>query len=92
MLVPVVRIIKNGSDYLLKEIFINPRKIVYMSEDYSFKQKLSEGQIKLDLHPNTSFTKLKVSMNDHIEEMVLVGEPRVIEGKFFKVKKMLLRD
>ncbi len=92
MLIPVVRIVANGSGYLLKEVFINPRKIVYMAEEHGFKQKLSEGVIKLGLHPDTLFTIIKINMSDHIEEMVLIGDPRVIESKFYKVKKRLLRD
>ena len=92
MLIPVIRIFKSGQNYYLKEIFINPRKIIYMSEDFSYRQNLKEGKIRLDLHPSTSFTKVKKSMDDHIEEMILIGEPKMIERKFFRKKKMLLRD
>ena len=88
---PFISIVKSGPDYFLKEVFINVRKIVYMTEDHLFKQKLSEGHVKLGLHPETGFTRIKINMSDHIEEMVLVGEPAIIESKFFKVKKKLLR-
>ena len=91
MLIPVIRIIKAGPDYYLKEVFINPRKIVYMSEEVSFKRNLNEGKINLGLHPGTEFTKIKLNMSDHVEEIVVVGSPKTIEGKFYNVKK-LLRD
>lgn len=91
MLIPVIRIFKTGADYFLKEIFINPRKIVYMSEEVSFKRRLLEGKINLGLHPGTEFTKIKLNMSDHIEEIILVGNPKTIESKFYSVKK-LLRD
>jgi hypothetical protein len=91
MLIPVVQILKSGLSYSLKEIYINPRKIIYMSEERSYRKSLTEGAIKLDLHPNTAFTRIKMSMNDHTEEIIVIGGPQVIESKFFKVKK-LLRD
>ena len=89
MLIPVVQIVKSGREYILKEVYINPRKIIYMSEERLYKQNLEEGKIKLDLHPNTTFTNIKISMSDHTKEIIVVGDPEMIEGKFYKVKKLL---
>ncbi len=91
MLIPVVQIMRNGRGYSLKEMYINPREVIYMTEEISYKRKLAEGRIKLDLHPGTTFTKIKINMNNHVEEIVVIGTPQMIESKFFKVKK-LLRD
>ena len=62
-----------------------------MSEEVSFKRNLLEGKINLGLHPGTEFTRAKINMGDYLEDIILVGNPKTIEGKFYRVKK-LLRD
>tara|TARA_R110001583_G_scaffold123148_4_gene274559 strand:- start:174 stop:446 length:273 start_codon:yes stop_codon:yes gene_type:complete len=88
MLIPVIQLYWTGAAYTLKEIYINPRKIIKM-EEVSKKEGLRESLTNLNLHPSTSFTEIKISMNDHVEEIVVIGNPKIIESKYFKKKKLL---
>ncbi len=88
MLIPVIELCYDGSTYSLKEIYVNPRKIIYMHA-VSPKKQLSEGLSGLDLHPLTPLTEIKISMDNHVKEIIVVGTPRNVEEKFFKIKKLL---
>ncbi len=96
MLIELVKIIKTGKDYTLKQIFVNPKHVVYLQEDENFKRKLKEGIISLDLHQSTGFSKLRLESNGMREELTVIGEPNLIIRKMDSValrnQKQLLRD
>ena len=96
MLVELIKIIKNGRDYTLKQIFVNPKHVVYLQEDEAFKRKLKEGIISLDLHQSTGFSKLRIEANGIHEELTVIGDPSLIIKKIDSVivhsRKQLLRD
>jgi len=92
MLVPLIKIKQiDTNNHILKEIYINPDQIVYISENYSLTQKLKEGKITLDLHPETSFTKIKINLNGYVEEITVIGAPGIIERKINNSARRLLR-
>ena len=88
MLIPVIQLYWTGTAYILKEIYVNPRKIIKM-EEISQEKELKKGLTNLSLHPSTVFTEIKISMNTHVEKIVVVGSPKIIESKYFKKKKLL---
>ena len=93
MLVELIQVFHRDNSYHLKSVFVNPQQIIFMSEDHKMKQDLQEGKIKLGLNQTfTSFTRLRMNMAGYVEEMVVVGDPGLVENKIFnKTSKQLLR-
>jgi len=90
-MIELVQIKKLNAVFELNTIFINPKHILYLSEDREFGGYLREGKMNLDLNRQTVFTKLKVFEGDRTREYTIVGDPRTIQTKMTKVKR-LLRD
>ncbi len=91
-MIRLIQISKRYDGYSLNDIYVNPRHIIYMTESHTEKQLFAEGKIQLDFDKNVNFTKIKINENDHVSEIVVVGEPSTIENKIFKSKnKTLLR-
>ena len=90
-MIELVQIKKLNSIFELNTIFVNPKHILYLSEDREFSGYLREGKMNLDLSNQTVFTKLKVFEGDGTREFTIVGDPRAIQKKMTKVKR-LLRD
>ncbi len=87
----LVQIKKLNTIFELSTIFVNPKHILYLSEDRVFKGYLHEGKMNLDLSTQTVFTKLKVFEGNGTKEFTIVGDPRSIQSKMTNVKR-LLRD
>ena len=77
--------------FALSTIFVNPKHILYLSEDRVFKSYLREGKMKIGLNTQTEFTKLKMHEGDRTAELTIVGDVRAIQKKMLN-KKQLLRD
>ena len=96
MLVKLIKIIKSGKNYSLKQIFVNPSQILYIQEDERFMNQLKEGVISLDIHQSTGFSKIRLDSNGTYEELTVIGDPEIIqrkiEGVIFSTRKQLLRD
>tara|TARA_Y100000592_G_C5480411_1_gene325107 strand:- start:4116 stop:4406 length:291 start_codon:yes stop_codon:yes gene_type:complete len=96
MLVKLIKIMKSGRDYSLKQIFVNPSQILYIQEDERFISDLREGAISLDIHQSTGFSKIRLDSNGIYEELTVVGDPEIIQRKIenviFSTRKQLLRD
>ena len=90
-MIELVQIKKLNTVFELSTIFVNPKHILYLSEDRTYKSYLREGKINLDLNTQTVFTKLKVHEGDRTVEFTIVGDPRTVQKKMTN-KKQLLRD
>ena len=90
-MIELVQIKKLNTKFELNTIFINPKHILYLSEDREYKSYLREGKMNLGLNMQTVFTKLKLFEGDRTREFTIVGDPRVIQDKLTGVKR-LLRD
>ena len=90
-MIELVQIKKLNTVFELTTLFVNPKHVLYLTEDREFKVYLREGRINLDLNTQTLFTKLKVYEGDRTVEFTIVGDPRVVQTKLTKVKR-LLRD
>jgi hypothetical protein len=88
-MIELVQIRKLNTSFELNTIFVNPKHILYLSEDREFKGYLREGKINLDLNNLTVFTKLKVFEGDGTREFTIVGDPRTIQTKMAKTKQLL---
>ena len=90
MLVELVEIQKrvNGS-YYLNTIYLNPKHIIYISEDRQMANLMREGKVNLGLIKGATFSKVRINENNHTNEIVVVGEPSAIERKIFKTRRVL---
>ena len=77
--------------YRIASIYVNPKHIVFMSEESTFRQELIEGKIDLGLDKNITFTKIKINESANFSEIVVVGTPEMIESKINTSTKKLLR-
>ena len=93
MLVELIQVTRRDNGYQLKSVYVNPQQIIFMSEDLRMKQELQEGNIKLGLNQTfTNFTRIRMNMAGYVEEIIVVGDPGLIESKIFnKTSKQLLR-
>tara|TARA_R110002020_G_scaffold191283_1_gene391105 strand:- start:708 stop:986 length:279 start_codon:yes stop_codon:yes gene_type:complete len=77
--------------YRIASIYVNPKHIVFMSEESTFRQELIEGKIDLGLDKNITFTKIKINESANFSEIIVVGTPEMIESKISTTTKKLLR-
>jgi len=93
MLVELIQVKQRNNTYSLTPVYINPQQIVFMSEDLKMKQQLQEGKLNLGLNQSfTCFTRIRMNMSDYVQEIVVVGDPGLVETKIFaKTSKQLLR-
>ena len=91
----MIKITKKNSVYQLTEIFVNPKQIIYLSDDNEYIDDLKSGKLPFDFHSSSGFTKIRVNGDSRIEEITVLGEPRLIEEKIRKTiiknKKQLLK-
>lgn len=76
--------------YVLREIYVNPKHVVSLREENSYKQKLTEGKLPDDLDSRQSFTRVTLDKGHSGLDVVVVGTPGVIESKLNGNKKELL--
>ncbi len=77
--------------YRITNIYVNPKHIVFMSEEPHMRQELVEGKIELGLDKNITFTKIKINESASFSEIIVVGTPEMIESKINTTTKKLLR-
>ena len=93
MLVELIQVTQRDKKYQLKSVYVNPQQIIFMSEDLRMKRELQEGNIKLGLNQTfTNFTRIRMNMAGYVEEIIVVGDPGLIENKIYnKTSRKLLR-
>ena len=86
MLVELVQIKKRQGRHYLSKIYLNPRHIVYISEDVGIKNTISESN-DIGLVPETTFSTIRLNDNGLYSEISVVGDPQMIESKIFSKKR-----
>ena len=86
MLVELVQVINNGTGYSLSKIYLNPRHIVFISEDQRTQSLIRESN-NLGLAPETTFSKIRINDAGLSREISVVGDPTMIESKIFRKKR-----
>ena len=93
MFIKVVRLIERWSggekNYYPIEISLNTSHITFLTENLQMKSILSEGDIDFNLHPQTTFTDIKLSTG---KQITVIGSTSMIESKIANSTKKLLRD
>ena len=90
-MIELVQIRKNDGSFVLSTVFVNPKHILFLTEDRKYKVYLKEGKIDLGLTQQTTFTKLKLLEGNGTSELTIIGDPKAIQMKM-ENKKQLLRD
>jgi len=92
MLVELIEITETERDnYSLKTIYINPDQVVYLSENSKMKQNLKEGKLNLGLNQTfTNFTNVRMNYQSYASNIVVVGDPGLIEQKINNSKRKQL--
>lgn len=92
MLVELIQITETEREkYSLKTIYINPDQVVYLSENSQLKQRLQEGRMNLGLNQNfTNFTNVRMNYQSYASNIIVVGDPGLIEQKINNSKRKQL--
>ena len=77
--------ISNRSEYMLREVFINPDQVTMLREDVAMRGLLEEGRLPSEIDNRMEFTRLFLNTGMNI---FVVGSPSVVESKL-KVKQIL---
>ena len=86
MLVELVQVTRNQTGYGLSKIYLNPRHIVFISEDAKMKTLMRESS-NLGLAPETTFSTIRINDGGLNREISVVGDPTMIESKIFRKKR-----
>jgi len=78
-------------DYVLKEVFINPKHVVCLREDKVYKKLLMEDRLMENLDKEQRFTRVYLDRGQAGIEMTVIGSPSSIQEKIGSVTKQLLR-
>jgi hypothetical protein len=85
MLVELVELRKrNDGAYYLSKIYVNPKHIIYVSEDRQTTMLMKEGNSGLGLVKGATFSKVKIDEGNQPNNITVVGDPSSIEHKIFK--------
>jgi hypothetical protein len=81
---------KEGSTFLLEEVWINPKQVIKMQRADSYKQFLTEGKLPEDLDKSLEFTSVIVNGGGFRETHVVVGSVEAVVAKLSKITDGLL--
>ena len=76
--------------YTLREVYVNPKHVVSLREASSFQQKLVESNMPEGLDPRQGFTKVTLDRGQSGLDVIVVGQPNIIESKLAGNKRELL--
>ena len=91
MIVKLVEVAKIGTDissrseYVLREVFVNPDQVTMLREGAAMKGLLSEGRLPDELDNRMEFTRMFLNTG---MDIFVVGAPHVVESKL-KQKQIL---
>ena len=95
MLVKLTEVCSNGAvttdkRYTLREIFVNPKHVVMIREEKRMKELNEVGKVATGLDNNHRFSKLTINRGQSGTEIIVVGDPEMVENSL-KSGKQLLR-
>lgn len=80
----------SNSKYTLREVTINPEYVVCVREDSSMRKMLTEGLLPNELDTTHQFTRVYLDRGQTGIDIVVVGNPQLIEEKLIPKNKELL--
>lgn len=76
-----------SNSYMLKEIFINPARVLWLREDKYAKNLLERGRLPADLNKGHIFTK--IGLGGEGDSYIVVGSPQTISEKLNQGRTLL---
>ena len=70
----LIEVYKQLNDYLLREVYVNPKHIVAMRQDDRMNSVLKEGKLPDQLDQRQDFTKLYVDRGNTGIDITVVGD------------------
>ena len=87
MLVELIQVVRGDSNsFGLSKIYLNPKHIVFISEDRKIQSVINESS-NLGLSPNTTFSTIRINDGGLSREISVVGDPAMIESKIHRKKR-----
>tara|TARA_R110000824_G_scaffold1643_8_gene8174 strand:+ start:1149 stop:1445 length:297 start_codon:yes stop_codon:yes gene_type:complete len=76
--------------FALREVYVNPKHVVSLREEPAYSQKLAEGKLPEGLDIRQGFTRITLDRGQTGLDIVVVGQPKVVETKLNADRKELL--
>jgi hypothetical protein len=67
--------------FSLREVFVNSEHVACLREDTTTSKKLESGLLQEELDPRQRFTKIHLNRGLSGIDLVVVGDPRIIQEK-----------
>lgn len=87
----LVEVYKQLNDYMLREVYVNPKHIVAMRQDDRMTTVLKEGKLPDQLDHRQDFTKLYVDRGNTGIDITVVGDLNTIKEKLGLDNRSLLK-
>ena len=87
----LVEVYKQLNDYMLREVYVNPKHIVAMRQDDRMNSVLKEGKLPDQLDQRQDFTKLYVDRGNTGIDITVVGDLNTVKEKLGLDSKSLLK-
>ena len=88
-MVQLVEVVKNTRSYELREVFVNPRHVVMLREDYATRSAINEGKVIEGIDPRQKYTRITVDNGTTGSQFVVVGSPGIVEAKLKTGRQLL---
>tara|TARA_R100000008_G_C3553607_1_gene151893 strand:- start:221 stop:517 length:297 start_codon:yes stop_codon:yes gene_type:complete len=80
------------NSYKLREVFINPDYVVCLRDEPRFQALLEEGRLPEGIDGRQEFTRVQLNRGGQSGlDIVVVGNPQLIENKIGRTKKKILK-
>jgi len=79
-MIKLVEVVKDIGRISLRDVFVNPKHVVYLREDNMTKKYVVENR-NPNFDTNQTFTKLFIQNGSGGTEFVVLGDPALIESK-----------
>jgi len=83
--------VTSNKSYTLREVFINPQRVVSMREDKGFQSLLSEGELPEGMNDDQSFTRIFLDQGQGGRSIVVVGDPMSVDRKLTEGQRQVLK-
>lgn len=88
-MVQLVEVIKNTRNYELRDVFVNPRHVVMLREDYATRAAINEGKVIEGMDPRQKYTRITVDNGTTGSQFIVVGAPGIVEEKLKSGRQLL---
>ena len=83
--------VTSNKSYTLREVFINPQRVVSMREDKGFQSLLSEGELPEGMNDSQIFTRIFLDQGQGGHSIVVVGDPMSVDRKLTEGQRRVLK-